>query len=97
MHVSVQVVRSDTDCDGASESENQRDNMASTAKKKAQRTPRPDVTVADQCSDHDELINKVQSTTLTDTGTVMELWLQQLLQITINTGTVVSIITVGIW
>ncbi|XP_038574530.1 DIS3-like exonuclease 2 isoform X2 [Micropterus salmoides] len=66
------VVRSDTDCDGASESENQRDNMASTAKKKAQRTPRPDVTVADQCSDHDELINKVQSTTLTDTGEALE-------------------------
>uniref|UniRef100_A0A8C9YFJ9 DIS3-like exonuclease 2 n=1 Tax=Sander lucioperca TaxID=283035 RepID=A0A8C9YFJ9_SANLU len=35
----------------------------------------PDVTVEDQCSDQDELIRKVQNTTLTDTGTVKELHL----------------------
>ncbi|XP_044074661.1 DIS3-like exonuclease 2 isoform X2 [Siniperca chuatsi] len=66
------VVRSDTDCEGASESETQRDNMVQTAKKKAQRTPRPDVTAEDQCSDQDELISRVQSSTLTDTGEALE-------------------------
>ena len=67
MFVSVQVVRSDTDCEGASESETQREHIA---QKKTEKTPRPDVIVEDQCSDQDELVNKFQNTTLTDTGTV---------------------------
>uniref|UniRef100_UPI0037E84806 DIS3-like exonuclease 2 isoform X2 n=1 Tax=Semicossyphus pulcher TaxID=241346 RepID=UPI0037E84806 len=66
------VVRSDTDCEGASESDTQRDNTVQMAKKKAQRTPGPDVTVEDQSSDQDELIRKVQNTTLTDPGEPLE-------------------------
>lgn len=61
-------MRSDTDCEGASESETSRE-----VQKKTARTPRPDVVVEDQCSDQDELIRKAQNTTLTHTGTVMEL------------------------
>ncbi|KAL7387350.1 hypothetical protein ABVT39_022444 [Epinephelus coioides] len=61
------VVRSDTDCEGASESETQKENMARTAQKKMERTPRPDVIVEDQCSDQDELIRKVQNVSLADT------------------------------
>nr|XP_020504890.1 DIS3-like exonuclease 2 [Labrus bergylta] len=61
------VVRSDTDCDGTSESETQRDNTVQ--KKSAQRTPRLDV---DQGSDREELIRRVQNTTLTDTGEPLE-------------------------
>lgn len=64
-------MRSDTDCEGTSESEIQKENMVQTAKKKTGRTPRPDVTVEDQCSDPDELIGKVQNTNLT--GTVKHL------------------------
>ncbi|XP_034744107.1 DIS3-like exonuclease 2 isoform X2 [Etheostoma cragini] len=63
------VVRSDTDCDGTSESESLKENMV---QKKTARTPRPDVTVEDQHSDQDELICKVQNTTLTDTGEPLE-------------------------
>lgn len=66
-----QVVKSDTDCEGSSESENQRENVAQTAQKKTARTHRPDVIVEDQCSDQDELVRRVQNTTLTETGTVM--------------------------
>lgn len=66
-----QVVKSDTDCEGSSESENQRENAAQTAQKKTAHTPRPDVIVEDQCSDQDELIRRVQNTTLTETGTMM--------------------------
>lgn len=84
-----QVVKSDTDCEGSSESENQRENTAQTAQKKTAHTPRPDVIVEDQCSDQDELVRRVQNTALTETGTVM-MCLQQLFQITINMGTVIS-------
>lgn len=65
-------MRSDTDCEGASESETQKENMARTAQKKMERTPRPDVIVEDQCSDQDELVHKVQNVSLADTGTVTE-------------------------
>ncbi|XP_042354169.1 DIS3-like exonuclease 2 [Plectropomus leopardus] len=61
------VVKSDTDCEGASESETQKENTVRTAQKKTARTPRPDVVVEDQCSDQEELIRKVQSTNITDT------------------------------
>lgn len=91
-YVSVQVVRSDTDCEGTSESEIQKENMVQTAKKKKERTPRPDVTVEDQYSDQDEV--RVQNTNLTGTGTV-----EHLLQITVDRETVVSNYnnSAGIW
>ncbi|GAA6222449.1 DIS3-like exonuclease 2 isoform X1 [Lates japonicus] len=57
------VVRSDTDCEGASESETQREHVEQTMQKK---TDRP------QCSDQDELISKFQKSTLTDTGGHLE-------------------------
>uniref|UniRef100_A0A8C4DUZ8 DIS3-like exonuclease 2 n=1 Tax=Dicentrarchus labrax TaxID=13489 RepID=A0A8C4DUZ8_DICLA len=63
------VPQSDTDCEGASESDTQRENTVQKAQMKTARTPRPDVIMEDQCSDQDELIRKVQNTTLTDTGT----------------------------
>ncbi|XP_039999974.1 DIS3-like exonuclease 2 isoform X2 [Xiphias gladius] len=66
------VVRSDTDCEGASESETQREHMTQTVQKKTEHTPRPDVIVEDQCSDQDELYSKFQNTTLTDTGGLLE-------------------------
>lgn len=65
-------MRSDTDCEGASESDTQKENKLQKAQKKTERPPRPDVTVEDRCSDQDELISKVQNVTLTHTGTVME-------------------------
>uniref|UniRef100_A0A671VD23 DIS3-like exonuclease 2 n=1 Tax=Sparus aurata TaxID=8175 RepID=A0A671VD23_SPAAU len=37
---------------------------------KTARTHRPDVIVEDQCSDQDELVRRVQNTTLTETGTI---------------------------
>uniref|UniRef100_A0A672ZH87 DIS3-like exonuclease 2 n=1 Tax=Sphaeramia orbicularis TaxID=375764 RepID=A0A672ZH87_9TELE len=49
---------SDTDCEGASESEIQRDHMAVKAQKKPEQLSRPDGTVEDQSSDQDELISK---------------------------------------
>ncbi|XP_070701594.1 DIS3-like exonuclease 2 isoform X2 [Pempheris klunzingeri] len=63
------VVRSDTDCEGASESESQREN---TAQKKTACTPGRDLIVEDQCSDQDEVIRKVENITLTDTGEPLE-------------------------
>ncbi|XP_069020541.1 DIS3-like exonuclease 2 [Embiotoca jacksoni] len=59
------VVRSDTDCEGSSESETPREQVVQPPQKKTERTPRPDVTREDQCSDQDELISKHQSITLT--------------------------------
>uniref|UniRef100_A0A4W6BXV8 DIS3-like exonuclease 2 n=1 Tax=Lates calcarifer TaxID=8187 RepID=A0A4W6BXV8_LATCA len=56
------VVRSDTECEGASESETQREHVAQTMQKK---------TDLPQCSDQDEPISKFQKSTLTDTGTVV--------------------------
>ncbi|XP_041659449.1 DIS3-like exonuclease 2 [Cheilinus undulatus] len=63
------VVRSDTDCEGASESESQRENTAK--KRTAQLTPRPGANAEEQCSDQDEFIRKVQNT-LTETGEPLE-------------------------
>ncbi|XP_047446255.1 DIS3-like exonuclease 2 [Mugil cephalus] len=60
------VVRSDTDCDGASESESQREN----AQRKSERVRRPDVVVEDQCTDRDEVNSKRQN--ITDTGEPLE-------------------------
>uniref|UniRef100_A0A7N6C109 DIS3-like exonuclease 2 n=1 Tax=Anabas testudineus TaxID=64144 RepID=A0A7N6C109_ANATE len=57
------VVRSDTDCEGTSESEIQREHVGQMAQKKTEHTQRPDGLVEDQ----DEL----QKSTLTDTGTVV--------------------------
>lgn len=86
--LSFQVVRSDTDCEGSSESETQKENMVQKVQKKTVDIPRPDFIVEDQCSNKDELVRNVQNINLTCTGTVMDLWLQQ--QITIDTGSVVS-------
>ncbi|KAM9349288.1 DIS3-like exonuclease 2 [Symphorus nematophorus] len=66
------VVRSDTDCEGASESETQKENMMQTAQMKTGCTPRPDVTVEDQCSDQDELLRRVQNITFTETVEPLE-------------------------
>uniref|UniRef100_A0A8C4DX75 DIS3-like exonuclease 2 n=1 Tax=Dicentrarchus labrax TaxID=13489 RepID=A0A8C4DX75_DICLA len=57
--VDYTVVRSDTDCEGASESDTQRENTVQKAQMKTARTPRPDVIMEDQCSDQDELIRKI--------------------------------------
>uniref|UniRef100_A0AAQ5ZAS7 DIS3-like exonuclease 2 n=1 Tax=Amphiprion ocellaris TaxID=80972 RepID=A0AAQ5ZAS7_AMPOC len=51
------VVRSDTDCEGASESETQKEHIMQRAQKKRERAPSPDVIVEDQCSDQEELIS----------------------------------------
>uniref|UniRef100_A0AAQ5WXM4 DIS3-like exonuclease 2 n=1 Tax=Amphiprion ocellaris TaxID=80972 RepID=A0AAQ5WXM4_AMPOC len=64
------VVRSDTDCEGASESETQKEHIMQRAQKKRERAPSPDVIVEDQCSDQEELISKQKNITLMDTGTV---------------------------
>uniref|UniRef100_A0A3Q1FN38 DIS3-like exonuclease 2 n=1 Tax=Acanthochromis polyacanthus TaxID=80966 RepID=A0A3Q1FN38_9TELE len=61
------VVRSDTDCEGASESETQKEHVMQRAQKKTERAPSPDVIVEDQCSDQEELISKVKNITLMDT------------------------------
>nr|XP_046264868.1 DIS3-like exonuclease 2 [Scatophagus argus] len=60
------VVRSDTDCEGSSESEMLRENMAHAAQ--TAHTPRPVAIMDDQCSNQDGLVRKVQNITLTDTG-----------------------------
>nr|XP_040027407.1 DIS3-like exonuclease 2 isoform X1 [Gasterosteus aculeatus aculeatus]XP_040027408.1 DIS3-like exonuclease 2 isoform X1 [Gasterosteus aculeatus aculeatus] len=62
------VVKSDTDCEGTSESDTQKENMGPTVQKRTtERTPRPAGVEDDQCSDQDELIRKLQNTALTDT------------------------------
>ncbi|XP_078143582.1 DIS3-like exonuclease 2 [Centroberyx gerrardi] len=61
------VVRSDTDCEGASESEHQTGKKAQTAQKKKERPPSPDVIVEDQYSDQDELVSRVKNITLSAT------------------------------
>ncbi|KAK2822031.1 hypothetical protein Q5P01_022096 [Channa striata] len=62
------VVRSDTDCENTSESENQREPIGHTALKNTECTLRSDVVVEDQCSDQDEL----QKTTPPHTGRLPE-------------------------
>ncbi|XP_062260427.1 DIS3-like exonuclease 2 [Platichthys flesus] len=61
------VVRSDTDCEGTSESDTQREHLVKTPQKKKEHTPRPGATVGDRCRDQDELLSKVQNISLTDT------------------------------
>uniref|UniRef100_A0AAQ5ZSR6 DIS3-like exonuclease 2 n=1 Tax=Amphiprion ocellaris TaxID=80972 RepID=A0AAQ5ZSR6_AMPOC len=68
--VSKISVQSDTDCEGASESETQKEHIMQRAQKKRERAPSPDVIVEDQCSDQEELISKQKNITLMDTGTV---------------------------
>lgn len=58
-------MKSDTDCEGASESEAQKEHVVKT-----KHVPKPEVTVEEQCSDQDELIGKCQNIALTDGGTV---------------------------
>uniref|UniRef100_A0A3B3WCQ3 DIS3-like exonuclease 2 n=1 Tax=Poecilia mexicana TaxID=48701 RepID=A0A3B3WCQ3_9TELE len=57
-HVSLQVVKSDTDCDGTSESDTQTEHVPRTAQKSAGHGPSPDVRVEDQSSDPEELLRK---------------------------------------
>ncbi|CAJ1071658.1 DIS3-like exonuclease 2 isoform X1 [Xyrichtys novacula] len=64
------VVRSDTDCEGTSDLETQRDGTAQ--KKKTQQASIPDVIVENQYSDQEELVRKIQSTTLADPGEPQE-------------------------
>uniref|UniRef100_A0A3P8U954 DIS3-like exonuclease 2 n=1 Tax=Amphiprion percula TaxID=161767 RepID=A0A3P8U954_AMPPE len=66
------VVRSDTDCEGVSESETQKEHIMQRAQKKRERAPSPDVIVEDQCSDQEELISKQKNITLMDTGGPLE-------------------------
>ncbi|KAG7525593.1 DIS3-like exonuclease 2 [Solea senegalensis] len=66
------VVRSDTDCEGASGSETQKENLVQTTQKKREHTPRPDGIVEGQCSDQDELISKVHNMSLAGTGGLQE-------------------------
>lgn len=66
----LQVVRSDTDCEGSSESEVQKENKGQTVQKKradgADSTP------------EDELVRKLHSTSLTCAGTTARLSLHLL-------------------
>ncbi|XP_068427267.1 DIS3-like exonuclease 2 [Clinocottus analis] len=66
------IVRSDTEGEGASESDTQKNPTVKTTQKKTDRMPRPGGIVEDQCSDQDELVCKLQNTTLTDTGEHLE-------------------------
>ncbi|KAM8849262.1 DIS3-like exonuclease 2 isoform 2-T2 [Spinachia spinachia] len=67
------VVRSDTEYEGTSESDTQKESMGPTVQKKTtERTPRPAGIEDDQCSDQDELIRQLQNPTLTDTGEHLE-------------------------
>lgn len=60
-------MRSDTEGEGASESDTQKETIVQTAQKKTDRMPRPGGVVEGQSSDQEEL-RKLQNTTFTDTG-----------------------------
>ncbi|KAM9323650.1 DIS3-like exonuclease 2 [Pholidichthys leucotaenia] len=60
------VVRSDTNCEGATEPETQ------TTQKKTEPNHSHDVTVENQCSDQDELISRYQNMTITNAGRPLE-------------------------
>uniref|UniRef100_A0A667ZMM2 DIS3-like exonuclease 2 n=1 Tax=Myripristis murdjan TaxID=586833 RepID=A0A667ZMM2_9TELE len=66
------VVRSDTDCEGSTESEPQTGRMAQTAQKKKERDPSPDVIVEDQYSDQDELVRRVKNIALSAVVYIVE-------------------------
>lgn len=70
------VVRSDTDCEGSSESEAQRENTVQTAQKQTASAFSPDVIVEEQCSDQDELIRKGEppedSSTVRSNGEILQ-------------------------
>ncbi|KAM3605193.1 uncharacterized protein V6R79_022077 [Siganus canaliculatus] len=62
------VMRSDTDCEGLSESETQiKENKVKTGKKNAAGVPKPDDVVDEQSTNKDEVIPKVQNISLTKT------------------------------
>ena len=63
-------MRSDTDCEGASESDSQTERAAQTAQKKTSRAPRRGVTTEDQSNDQDELVGKYRNMSLAGAGTV---------------------------
>lgn len=66
-----QVVRSDTECEGSSETEAQKGNMLQKAQKKTADDPGPSSVNKDPNGDKNEVTRKVQNTSLTCTGTVM--------------------------
>ncbi|XP_034038735.1 DIS3-like exonuclease 2 [Thalassophryne amazonica] len=57
------VVRTDTDCEGASEADTRQDSMAQTVQKKMECPKMPDVIVEEQYSDQDEVISKNKTVT----------------------------------
>lgn len=64
-------MRSDTECEGSSETETQKENMVQKVQKKTAGIPRPGSVNEDPDSNKNELTRKVQNTSLTCTGTVM--------------------------
>ncbi|XP_014859932.1 PREDICTED: DIS3-like exonuclease 2 [Poecilia mexicana] len=66
------VVKSDTDCDGTSESDTQTEHVPRTAQKSAGHGPSPDVRVEDQSSDPEELLRKRPDVSCADTGEHLE-------------------------
>uniref|UniRef100_A0A3Q3AG66 DIS3-like exonuclease 2 n=1 Tax=Kryptolebias marmoratus TaxID=37003 RepID=A0A3Q3AG66_KRYMA len=66
------VVKSDTDCEGASESETQTDHLQQTPQRKTTRAPSAGVTAKDPSGEVDELVSKCQSTSISDAGRPLE-------------------------
>ncbi|MEQ2188070.1 hypothetical protein GOODEAATRI_011209 [Goodea atripinnis] len=64
----VVVVRSDTDCDGTSESDTQAEHVLRTAQKRTWHAPTPNLVVEDQSSDPEELPRKRPDISITDPG-----------------------------
>ncbi|MED6260087.1 DIS3-like exonuclease 2 [Ataeniobius toweri] len=66
------VVRSDTDCDGTSESDTQAEHVLRTAQKRTWHAPTPNLVVEDQSSDPEELPRKRPDISITDPGEHLE-------------------------
>lgn len=64
-------MRSDTDCEGSSESDAQREQAV---RKRAEQHTRPDGVLADRGGDVEELVQKLQGATLSDTGILVILF-----------------------
>lgn len=64
-------MRSDTECEGSSETETQKENMVQKVQKKTAGVPGPSSVNEDPNSDKNELARKVQNASLACTGTVM--------------------------
>ncbi|XP_054889759.1 DIS3-like exonuclease 2 [Poeciliopsis prolifica] len=66
------VVKSDTDCDGTSESDTQTEHVLRTAQKSAGHGPSPNVRAEDQSSDPEELLGKRPDVSCANTGEGLE-------------------------